>query len=73
MADLVEIRNPDADEAGADPGCGERAGGDSAAKGVDADPIDESGLLEGEPLGCGLARFGCVAGHVRSFLGGVRC
>jgi hypothetical protein len=38
VADLVEVGDPDADEAGANPGRGERAGGDSAAEGVDADP-----------------------------------
>lgn len=66
-ADPLEIRDPNADQAGADPGRGERAGGDAASQCVDADPIDEGGLLEREPLGRGLAPFGCVAGHVSSF------
>ena len=49
-ADPLEIRDPNADQAGADPGRGERAGGDAAAEGVDADPIEGRGLLRGQPL-----------------------
>lgn len=50
-ADPVEIRGPDADDAGTDSGRREHPSCDATPQRVDADPIDQGGLLEGEPLG----------------------
>ena len=50
-ADPVEIDGPDADDAGTDSGRREHPSCDAAPQRVDADPIDEGGLLEGEPFG----------------------
>ena len=72
-ADPVEIRGPDADEAGTDSRRREFASCDPAAERVNADGVDESGLLEGDPFGGGLVPIGCVAGHVGSSRYWFRC